>query len=265
MNWMFSESRFDQPIGSWDVINVTDMSLMFNNSQFNQPINNWCVPKITSEPPLFSNNSPLTPENKPVWGTCTGLPAILIQLAPQNNSANVSRTPQLSWKPDSNATKYQLQLFEDINQMLVDILISDTLYTNATPLTGNVLYNWRVRGINENLTNRIGEWSNLWSFTTGVVTSIDTEIVPAQFSLKQNYPNPFNPTTQIQFTLPVPTVVRLEVYSVLGQRTVTLLNQNMPVGVHSVPFDAGSLSSGVYIYRLTTPEFTQARLMNLIK
>jgi hypothetical protein len=241
------------------------MSLMFNNSQFNQPINNWCVPKITSEPRLFSNNSPLTPENKPVWGTCTGLPAILIQLAPGNNSANVSGTPHFSWKPDSNSTKYQLQLFEDINQMLVDILISDTLYTNATSLTGNVLYNWRVRGINENLTNRIGEWSNLWSFTTGVVTSKDTEEVPAQFALKQNYPNPFNPTTQIQFTLPISTSVRLEVFSVLGQRTVTLLNEHMSVGVHTVSFDARSLSSGVYIYRLTTPEFTQSRLMNLLK
>ncbi|TVQ10577.1 MAG: T9SS C-terminal target domain-containing protein, partial [Balneolaceae bacterium] len=86
-----------------------------------------------------------------------------------------------------------------------------------------------------------------------------------QFFLNQIYPNPFNPTTQIQFSLPVSTVVRLEVFSVLGQRTATLLNKQMPVGVHTVPFDARSLSSGVYIYRLTTPEFSQSRLMNFVK
>jgi hypothetical protein len=43
---------------------------MFNNSPFNQPINKWCVTKIPSEPSSFSTNSPLTSQNKPIWGTC---------------------------------------------------------------------------------------------------------------------------------------------------------------------------------------------------
>jgi surface protein len=265
MAGMFKGSQFNQALGNWDVINVTDMDGMFESSQFNQPINNWCVAKITSEPQNFSSDSPLTLEYKPNWGTCIGLPNQLLLLAPENSSVNVSRTPQLSWKPDTISTKYQLQLFEGINLTVVDTLISDTLYTNASSLTGNIVYSWRVRGINENLTNRVGEWSEVWSFTTGVDTSIDTEEVPTQFVLNQNYPNPFNPTTQIQFSLPVSTVVRLEVFSVLGQRTVTLLNEHLPVGEHTVPFDGRSLSSGVYIYRLTTPEYTQSRLMNLIK
>jgi surface protein len=73
MYGMFSQTPFNQPIGNWDVSSVTnmrDMSRMFEVSQFNQPINNWCVTKITSEPNNFSSFSPLTPQNKPIWGTC---------------------------------------------------------------------------------------------------------------------------------------------------------------------------------------------------
>jgi len=67
---MFSETPFNQPIGEWDVGNVTNMNEMFFRTQFNQPINTWCVSQIPSEPDAFSYDSPLTEENKPVWGTC---------------------------------------------------------------------------------------------------------------------------------------------------------------------------------------------------
>jgi surface protein len=67
---MFNGSKFNQPIGNWDVSSVTDMREMFRNSPFNQPINQWCVSQIPSEPSNFSTNSPLTPQNKPIWGTC---------------------------------------------------------------------------------------------------------------------------------------------------------------------------------------------------
>ena len=70
MNEMFDSSQFNQPIGNWDVGNVTNMRYMFNESQFNQPINGWCVTQFPSEPDNFSTNSPLTEENKPIWGTC---------------------------------------------------------------------------------------------------------------------------------------------------------------------------------------------------
>jgi len=70
MQWMFRLSQFNQPIGAWDVSNVTNMFQMFTNSSFNQPINRWCVSQITSEPIEFSKGSPLSDENKPVWGMC---------------------------------------------------------------------------------------------------------------------------------------------------------------------------------------------------
>jgi len=64
-------TSFNQPIGNWDVGNVTNMEDMFREaSSFNQDISGWCVTNITSDPSNFSNKSPLTEENKPVWGTC---------------------------------------------------------------------------------------------------------------------------------------------------------------------------------------------------
>lgn len=70
MRSMFSGSKFNQPLGSWDVSNVDSMERMFYSSEFNQDISGWCVERITSEPEGFSSDSPLTEENKPVWGTC---------------------------------------------------------------------------------------------------------------------------------------------------------------------------------------------------
>jgi hypothetical protein len=73
---------------------------------------------------------------------------------------------------------------------------------------------------------------------------------PAEFGLDQNYPNPFNPSTQINFRLAVDSRVTLKVFDVLGQEIATLVNGTMVAGGHSVDFDASSLNSGVYLYRI---------------
>lgn len=92
----------------------------------------------------------------------------------------------------------------------------------------------------------------------------NTEL-PSNFQLEQNYPNPFNPITQIKFSLPKNTQVKLEVFTILGQSVSVLVDGNLSGGVHSVVFDGSGVTSGVYLYKLTTPEFTQTRVMNLLK
>ncbi|WP_240644780.1 T9SS type A sorting domain-containing protein [Cyclonatronum proteinivorum] len=89
--------------------------------------------------------------------------------------------------------------------------------------------------------------------------------LPREVSLSQNYPNPFNPTTLIRFELPASEEVRLEVFNVQGQRVATLVNGTVQAGVHNVSFDASSLSSGVYLYRLQAGNQVLTRKMTLIK
>lgn len=108
MSFLFFDSEFNQPIGNWDVRNVIDMDWMFRSSNFNQPINEWCVVAIPAEPANFSNNSLLSAENKPVWGTCPGMPDPVVQLLPVNNATGIDRLPVLTWDTDENSTSYQL-------------------------------------------------------------------------------------------------------------------------------------------------------------
>lgn len=105
-----------------------------------------------------------------------------------------------------------------------------------------------------------------FELNTGVSTEGPDER-PAENSLEPNYPNPFNPTTTIRFSLETSSEVTLEVFDVSGRKVATLAErQTFSAGTHNAEFDAGSLSSGLYIYRLRTSEgFTQTRKMMLIK
>jgi hypothetical protein len=89
--------------------------------------------------------------------------------------------------------------------------------------------------------------------------------LPFSIALHQNYPNPFNPATTIPFDVPSATTVRIEVYDMLGRLVVTLADGTFDAGRHSVLFDASSISSGPYVYRLTANRFVQTRKMLLLR
>ena len=93
-----------------------------------------------------------------------------------------------------------------------------------------------------------------------------------EFALLQNYPNPFNPSTTIKYTVAGGgdqgsgvSDVKITVYDVLGRNVAVLVNERKPAGTHEVSFDAGGLSSGVYLYRLTAGPFTATKQMVLAK
>ena len=76
-----------------------------------------------------------------------------------------------------------------------------------------------------------------------------------EFALHEAYPNPFNPTTVISYSLPATSIVTLKVYNMLGQEVATLADQKqMGEGEHQVEFNASSLPSGTYFYRITAKE-----------
>ncbi len=94
---------------------------------------------------------------------------------------------------------------------------------------------------------------------------VDVSILPDQYELSQNYPNPFNPATTIRFSLPEKTDLKIDVYNMLGQLIETLAQGIYEAGYHKIKFNASSLASGFYIYRVESSEFTQVRKMVLIK
>lgn len=85
------------------------------------------------------------------------------------------------------------------------------------------------------------------------------------FQIDQNYPNPFNPTTTIRYTLPKETAVQLSVHDMLGREVKTISNEFKPAGEYEVEFDASSLSSGIYYYRLQAGDYVETRKMILLK
>jgi photosystem II stability/assembly factor-like uncharacterized protein len=99
-----------------------------------------------------------------------------------------------------------------------------------------------------------------------VVTSVnDYDEIPLSMYLFQNYPNPFNPTTEIGFQTSDVSHVTLKVYNLLGQEVSTLVNDVLGAGYTSVEFDASSLPSGLYIYRITAGTYSQSKKLMLAK
>jgi L-ascorbate metabolism protein UlaG (beta-lactamase superfamily) len=94
---------------------------------------------------------------------------------------------------------------------------------------------------------RPGETIALAASSTAVGES---SAMPETFRLKQNYPNPFNPVTTIEFSIPETGFATLKVYDVVGKEIAVLVERTLRPGPHRVEFDASSLASGVYLYRL---------------
>ncbi len=89
--------------------------------------------------------------------------------------------------------------------------------------------------------------------------------IPASFTLEQNFPNPFNPTTQIAFNLNERATVMVKVFNVNGQEVFSHRADNLNAGRHSITFDAGDLSSGVYFYQVQADGKIATRRMTLLK
>jgi hypothetical protein len=98
-----------------------------------------------------------------------------------------------------------------------------------------------------------------------LLAATTAEPLPEAYALLGNYPNPFNPRTVIRYALPEAAAVRLVVYDVLGRPVAHLVDGEQGAGYHAAPFDAGSLPSGVYFYRIEAGPFSAVQSMLLVK
>ena len=125
----------------------------------------------------------------------------------------------------------------------------------VTGLTGGVSYTFYVRAVNG----------------VGAGTAASKSAVPIDdFALGANQPNPFNPETTLRYALPAAQPVRLTVYDMLGQQVRVLVDGEQPPGWHQVVWDGRDqvgrpVASGIYLYRLQTPQFSQTRKMILLR
>jgi hypothetical protein len=98
-----------------------------------------------------------------------------------------------------------------------------------------------------------------------VVSVRDESEFPGNLVLEQNYPNPFNPSTTIDFSLPQTESVNIRVYNTVGAEVYELVNSQLSAGTHSIEFDAGTLASGVYYYRIKAGSFIDVKKMVLLR
>ncbi len=95
--------------------------------------------------------------------------------------------------------------------------------------------------------------------------AIEVSATPATFTLEQNFPNPFNPTTTISFEMPEAGFVTLKVMNLLGEEVATLISETRAAGRHTIDFNASNLSSGVYLYTVSSGIYTATKKLTLMK
>jgi len=111
----------------------------------------------------------------------------------------------------------------------------------------------------------------IWIYPTPTDVSDNSEqVLPRQFSLEQNFPNPFNPSTTIAFSLPHRGEAHLDIFNAVGQLVRRLDVKASSSGVTRVVWDGKDLggspvASGLYLYRITSGEFSASRKMMLLK
>lgn len=175
---------------------------------------------------------------------------------------------RISWEKEEIVDAVTLQWSTDatFSSAVDSMVVIDTTSTYIQGLNTNRQYYWRLKGW-----NNMGSspWTEVRSFITGTLTSSENadknSDLPASFQLLPNYPNPFNPSTRIQFEVPSTSPVRIEVFDILGRSIRVLADGLYSAGTHSLEFDARDLPSGLYVYRLSTPNAVQSRTMQLLK
>ena len=182
--------------------------------------------------------------------------------------------PGTGWRMISLTTPF----YYTGGNLLVEVCYDNSSYTqystvNSTPAPGMF---WGRYG---DLSSASGCATSTWSSTTAPPGRANTRFqmvpvtgisnnengIPKTFELSQNYPNPFNPVTKIQYAVPKAGFVSIKVYDLLGREVSSIVNGNLEAGYYIYDFDASALSSGVYIYRMTSGSFEKTMRMVVVK
>ncbi|MFU8860410.1 MAG: T9SS type A sorting domain-containing protein, partial [Cyclonatronaceae bacterium] len=212
---------------------------------------------------FFDENEPI---DTPVWSNILDTEAPVSAVSPLD-SVQTSADFTVSWSGQDDASGIRFYtIYVSENGAEPEVWLSETESTSMTYAGSDGSTYAFFSSAADHVGNRSVRGSGAEAVTTvQVPTSIEHTDMPAEFILSQNYPNPFNPGTIIRFGLPEAAEVRLEVYDLAGRRVAVLIDGNRAAGWHTVNFDGSTLSSGVYMYRLSTGDFVQTRKLLLLK
>jgi hypothetical protein len=191
----------------------------------------------------------------------------LAPAAPKNLIAKtIASQVNLHWNPntENDFAKYQVfrSMQEGINPEETEPLASltDTVFTDPNPPGGDVYYVVCAKDVHDNLSPASNE---VLVQMTGI--AFDGSVIPEVYALRQNYPNPFNPMTTIAFDLPENTHVRLDIYNMLGEKVIRLVDQELAAGRYQYLWQAQAMASGTYYYSIQTRDFRSVKRMVFIK
>lgn len=171
----------------------------------------------------------------------------------------------LSFDADYDSLDYELHLFVvETESILLSTKDTTLVFNGEDALNPDADYKWFVLASDD---SGFTSSTDTLVFHTPKATAIGEDItgIPEIFDLQQNYPNPFNPKTRFRYDLPRAADVKIELYNIMGQRALTLINEKKPAGYHFFDLEANSLASGLYFYVIRTSQNYKVRKMILIK
>lgn len=200
--------------------------------------------------------------------TAVELPSAPVLVSPPSGTVGLNLTFNTDWLDIASAESFRIQISSDSTFSTTELdsagLTASNFSIPSGVLSSFTWYYWRVNAVNE---AGAGPYSEVWNFQTMLVTglNINTTEIPQVFALNQNYPNPFNPMTTIGFDIPEASDVSLTIYNSVGQEVKQLVNNQLQAGRYNYSFDASSLPSGIYFYRIKANTFVETKRMVLIK
>jgi len=181
---------------------------------------------------------------------------------------DITRTGTVSWQsiPSVNGLWVPTRYFWSGGSITTSIGYAWNIgkYSTYRSSSAGIYYRDLVYFWSEGITYGVAPFG-LKDPTTSVSKPQEPFTIPIDVQLKQNYPNPANPTTQIGFTIPEPSFVRLTIVDLLGRIVETPIQQYLPKGDHSITWNGSAVTSGVYLYRIEAGTRSKSKVLILLK
>jgi M6 family metalloprotease-like protein len=173
--------------------------------------------------------------------------------------------PAITWLPgrEPDLIKYEVFRMKGLNgywNKIGNVNKNVSAYTDPERVSDTVFY--KIRAIDNQGLQSV--YSNVVSIGDGQPTLQGTENA-IKFSLAQNFPNPFNPVTNISFSLPVASNVKLTIFNSPGEEVDVVFEGMLKAGKHNFQWDGTNFASGIYFYRLESPGITLTKKMVFLK